>query len=95
MTQEWVPVQPETPELDRMIERSKDGHSQAIGEFIEWLQDEGYVITRESDDDYFPLHETIEQWLAMFFGIDLVKVEEERAAVLAFVRSQNEERGDG
>lgn len=88
---EWVPAQPETPELDRMVERSKDGHSQEIGEFIEWLGETGYEICRWYGGEYEYVGRTPEAWLAEYFGIDLEKVEKERAAVLAFVRSKNEE----
>ena len=91
MTQEWVPVQPETPELDRMIERATAGHSQDIGEFIEWLGENGFVIaTRDAYDELLPMLMSTEGWLAQYFGIDLQKVEQERAAVLAYVRSKND-----
>jgi len=95
MTQEWIPVQPETPELDRMIERATAGHSQDIGEFIEWLDDTNYNICEWHGGEYNPVHRTPEQWLAEFFGIDLDKVEKERALVLEYMRSKNEEANDG
>jgi hypothetical protein len=77
----------DTPELDKML-RVKD-ESQAIGEFIEWLGANGMWIGRWSEDgvtrEQFgdPVSTSIEQLLADFYGIDLVKAEQERRAILA------------
>lgn len=40
---------------------------------------------------YYPAHRSIETWLAEYFGIDMKKLEEENRAILAEIRSHNEE----
>jgi hypothetical protein len=82
---------PETKELDKML-AVKD-ESQSIGNFIDWLHNEGYGICEyeEARDmgEWFQTHRTIEQLLADYFDIDLDKIEKERTAVLEFVRHTN------
>lgn len=81
------------------IGKVKD-QSQAIGEFIDWLQSEkGIVFARyhiEGKDpivDYLkkliPVHLSMEKTLAEFFDIDLNKVEEERRAMLDDLRKRD------
>lgn len=41
---------PKTPELDKRSEIIKDGHSQAIGEFLDWLQQQGLSLMRYRTD---------------------------------------------
>jgi tRNA(Ile2) C34 agmatinyltransferase TiaS len=61
--------------------------SQAIGEFLEWLQGEqGCVIAQYSGDDLHPIDSRNEQLLAYFFEIDLVKLEKEKRAMLDELR---------
>lgn len=85
-----------TPETDKMI-AVKD-KSQAIGEFIEWLGDNGMAIVRYAtkedmfDDegerngihegDYLTMLTSIEKLLARYFGVDLNKAEKEKRAIL-------------
>lgn len=75
----------EFPELARM--EAVNAESQAIGAFIEWLGENGMAVCQTEDglrgDRFFPVMKSVEQLLALHFGIDLVKVEQERRAVLA------------
>ncbi len=73
---------PPTPELDKML-AVKD-KSQAIGEFLDWLQhDKNYVLAEYGEKDrLYPLYSSIETLLAEYFGIDLKKIEQERRAIL-------------
>jgi hypothetical protein len=49
---------------------------------------------RESDNpQLFSVHKPIERWLAEYFGIDLDKVEAERAAILAELQERNAGKG--
>ncbi len=79
-------------ELEKM--RAVQGMSQPIGEFLDWLMNNGYSIGMyDPDDDVVePVHRSIEQWLAEMFEIDLGLVELERRHVLARIRLQNLER---
>ncbi len=73
---------PDTPELDRMGAITDE--SQKLGEFLEWLQIK-YTLCELRNDEYFPVSININQLLAEYFEIDLVKVEVERRLVLAHV----------
>lgn len=90
---------PATPQLDKMVAVREE--SRTIGEFLTWLQAEGYVIcvwrdaVRVGDHlaqpaGYYPAGRTAEQLLAAYFGIDLEEAERERQAVLEWVRRQQE-----
>lgn len=73
---------PDTPNLDRMLEvRDK---SQAIGEFLEWLQQQGYVVCEKTSGHYFPALKSTEELLAQYFGVDLEEAEREKRAVLNY-----------
>jgi hypothetical protein len=85
-----------TPECDRMLAVKEK--SQLIGEFLDWLGSQGLTICRLRDvtcdgeeidpQQYLPNRESIEQLLARFFSIDLVKVEAERRKILEDLRSK-------
>lgn len=77
----------ETPECDRML--AVRDQSQAIGEFIDWLnyEHEVFLARYEDLDDYsqpvlMTFHRNMNELLAEFFGIDLAKVEAEKRAIL-------------
>jgi hypothetical protein len=82
-----------TPTLDKMLD-VKD-RSQAIGEFLEWLEDEKGVelVTTELHHggsralEYVPLRQGTESLLAEFFGIDLDAAEREKRALLDELRA--------
>lgn len=76
---------PSAPECERML-AVKD-QSQAIGQFIDWLYSEKkWELCARQEHKLFPVSLNIEQLLAEYFGIDLKKVEEERRAILDFLR---------
>lgn len=93
----------ETPELDRLAAISESGDNQVIGEFLEWAGHNGYHLTKTvvmeseeqsliSDKTYTVKHDVeqpvgITEILYHFFGIDPVKLERERRAVLADIRA--------
>ena len=76
-----------TPELDK--ERAVRDKAQAIGEFLEWLGQEGIVLCAQRptvlglDVEYHPVDPNPTKLLARHFGIDLRKSDEERRAILA------------
>lgn len=79
----------ETPTLDKML--SVKDESQKVGNFIEWLSAEGYVIAkygeeRRQRDTLFPIHSTTEELLAEYFEIDLNAAEKERVKILGGLR---------
>lgn len=68
---------------------SVQASSQIVGEFLDWLQEEGLAICKpEGSGRYFPVMETTEQLLARHFGVDLMGVERERRLLLAEVQGQ-------
>lgn len=87
---------PATPELDKMIE--VQDKSQAISEFIEWMQNEsGLSICRWENDarlytkGYWQVETDFEGIMARFFGIDLKAADRERKAILAYLRERNQQ----
>lgn len=82
---------PPTPMLDKM--RAVRERSQAIGEFLEWLQGKGYILCRRTRGEemhfpYLPAGKSIEELLAEFFEVDLDVAERERRTVLEYVRQR-------
>lgn len=77
----------EYPECDKML--AVQDKSQALGEFLDWLQEEKgvqlayYPEGEEATDELVPWRRRTEEILAEFFDIDLKKVEEERRVMLA------------
>lgn len=79
-----------TPELDKMI--AVKSESQAIGGFLDWLQNEKNRSICEMDPEqgeYYPVYKSIEAMLAEYFEIDLNKIEHERTAILEEHRKLN------
>jgi hypothetical protein len=69
------------------------GQSQSIGEFIEWLGENGMAICSSKDGlrgtSFFPIVESTERLLARHFELDLNAAERERRQVLAeFAQTQ-------
>ena len=79
----------DTPTLDRILEIQPQ--SQAIGEFLEWLKDEGCVLCtyKGGREGYAPVHKTIDTLLHEFFEIDPMEEEREKRALLEEIRSMN------
>ncbi len=77
-----------TTELDKLKKVSED--SNKIGAFLDWLMTEkGYFWCKYGDgskgeweDRLYPVRDSIEQMLAAYFDIDLVKCEKERQKIL-------------
>jgi len=86
--------QPETPELDKMQQATEEFHTEAIGEFLEWLSVNGYWIAQFKRYDEYrdpkltATSKTFEQLLAEYCEIDLVKVEREKRAILKWAREK-------
>lgn len=86
---------PPTPELDKQHRAIEDG-AHRVGEFLDWLESEGYVLARYSDGDSCPEgcsgldpdYAAKEKLVAGFFGIDLGRIEAERQSLLDYLRGQ-------
>ena len=69
--------------------------SQAIGEFIEWLAEEGrgiyLAVPHPFGEGLVPANKSITRLLAEFFEIDLDKIETEKRAMLDNLRKLNKE----
>lgn len=87
--------QPECPECQKLADISKE--SNKIGSFLEWLLHEtqysfGKWINDENGNSIFiNTHvgdRIINELLAQYYGIDLNKVEEERIALLDWLRNR-------
>ena len=78
---------PDAPECERMVAVAPE--SQKIGEFLDWLNEQGIHLASYVDDgvhvdEVLMVHgERYESLLARYFEIDLEKVEQERRAILA------------
>lgn len=82
----------DTPMLDKML-KVKEA-SQAIGQFLEWLQEQGYVLGKYIDgSDYdpclAPTYEPIEKLLANYFDIDLNEAEKEKRLILESLKESS------
>lgn len=76
------------PEHERMAAVADT--SQAIGEFLEWLEEQGLVICEPSPLATMPLvpaHRQITDLLADYHGIDLTLIEAEKRAMIAALRA--------
>jgi len=68
-------------------EKLKQCESQKIGEFISWLQGRYYICRWLEDEERFhPIHNSIEDLLAQYFGIDLSVLENEKTEMLKSLR---------
>lgn len=79
-----------TTECDKLV--AVRAESQAIGQFLDWLEEQGIFLAsdqkveRRREKVTLPVYEGKEQMLARYFEIDLVKVENERRALLRSLR---------
>lgn len=83
--------EPRFPELAKETE-AKTAGSQQLGEFLEWLQEQGVVLGEWQGSNTLGVsHRSAGDLIAGFFGIDVKKAEAERQQLLAeFVASQQE-----
>lgn len=72
---------PEHEKLHAVVDRS-----QAIGEFIEWIESQGFTITAANGGP----RPNMTTWLADFFGIDLDRIETEKRAMIGYMRAQQD-----
>jgi hypothetical protein len=77
---------PETPECDKMLAIAEQ--SQRIGEFLDWLPTIGVRLC-DRNGDFYPQGLSTQSLLALFFEIDLNKVEQEKRALLEWMRETN------
>lgn len=87
------PGYPDMPQHDK-FEPHKDA-GQAIGGFLDWLLNESPYVIAEIPDEYmetyFPVHRSIERWIAEYFDIDYDAYMKEKDALLDWVRNRPEE----
>ena len=77
------------PEHDKL--NAISDKSQAIGEFIDALNDRGIVLAYANRwGEYHPVMKPISELLAEHFGIDRAVIEQEKRAMLAAMRAMNE-----
>lgn len=82
-----TPARPETPEL--LKQRLVADESQRIGEFLDWLGEQGIRLARYGEHDrLWAIHQGPEALLAGFYGIDLAKIDQERRALLEHLRRE-------
>jgi hypothetical protein len=80
--------QPECPECEKLAKISEE--SNKIGDFLEELNRKYYICEfDESDEVYYPVRKSINDYLAEYYDIDLDKVEDERRALLKWLQEQN------
>lgn len=77
-----------TPEMDKI--KAVQDQSQTIGEFLEWLSEEGFTICElaEDRDLFLPHRRSIEERLGDYFEIDTEEAERERQRILDAIRDQ-------
>jgi hypothetical protein len=72
------------PEHDKLAEVADK--SQVCGEFHEWLMAQGYLLARygvgSRPNELSPVRRDLDDMLAEFFGIDRVRLEREKRAML-------------
>jgi hypothetical protein len=84
---------PEYPEHEKLAKvRDK---SQAIGEFLEWASEKGWHLAYYPEDPNYDaemrwVRETVHQILAKYFGIDLKRLEDEKRAMLEWIREADQ-----
>lgn len=80
------------PEHDKL--REVADRSQAIGEFLEWLDlERDLVIARYAHelDEFVPANVSTNRLLAEFFGIDLDKLEAEKRDMLTLMKEAHDD----
>jgi len=76
------------PELEKMASAKQASH--IIGEFMEWIGEQGYVIAQLDEpsvldpnpQQLIPVYKSINDLLAQYFDIDLNKVQQESVRFL-------------
>lgn len=89
----------EFPEHEK-LQRVKS-QSQAIGGFLDWLNEQEYSICelavvgrnimREDLLEWYPVRRSITKWLEEYFEIDGMRLDKEKKQMLAQLREMNAE----
>jgi phage antirepressor YoqD-like protein len=74
----------EYPEHEKI--KALGGANQIVGDFIEWLSANGYVIARYEGDMLYPSYHNRDKLIAKHFDIDTNKLEAEKVAMLEALR---------
>ena len=77
------------PEHDKMRIAQADLGTQRIGEFLEWLGEQGIVLCESSGYEFQPWQQitgSMENLLARYAEIDLAVIEQEKRAMLEELR---------
>lgn len=82
-----VPCSPSYPEHQKP--KSISHLSQAQGEFVDWLQEQGIVLARWHGNELWMDNTPIQKLLAEYHGIDQRKIEAEKDAMLKECRKAN------
>ena len=78
------------PEHEKL--KKVQDESQAIGEFLEWVNYEkrySFCYVDRKTEQWYPILETKEQLLAEFYDINLDAIEKEKRAMLEEMRQAN------
>lgn len=80
------------PECEKLSEHH--AQMEIIREFLEWASENGMEfgrweprLTGQVYDNFSPVNQSVDQYLAQYFEIDMAKVDEERRAMLASINS--------
>jgi hypothetical protein len=79
------------PQHDKLT--SLDGANQTVGNFIEWLGENGYhicirLIPRQEGHEYWPTMTTRDEFIAAFFEIDAKELSREKDRMLEEFRGK-------
>jgi len=95
LTHEERELYPEHAKLEAIGDKRN-----AVGDFIEWLSEEGYRIANwhenecsecscMADQILLPVMKNTPEMLAEYFDVDLIKIEKEKQAMLDSIRKAN------
>ena len=83
---------PAMPEAEKLVKVSEK--MQEVGEFMEWLGQRGIFLYEwqaklgSTPEGFKPIEQPIERLIAEFYDIDMNKVEDERRALIDWMREQ-------
>lgn len=79
----------EFPQHEKLKSIQKE--SQALGQFLDWLNSEGIALCQLGErDHFFPIYKRTEVILANYFDIDLDLLEQEKLEMLKQLRGTND-----
>lgn len=70
----------DTPEHDKLRRLSRQ--TQLIGNFIDWLGDQGLIMCEPQGRHNVPIRKSRDEMIAEFFGVDLARFHAEKDAIL-------------